>query len=80
MVLKDMLPADQYLLKAGHIIQMHAAVVHADPAFWDPETDDFNPNRSLNPDSRRNNIQRLFRLGVEGTPYVQDAISHRLRY
>ena len=47
MVLKDTLLNDQYLLKAGSIIQMPAAAVHADPAFWGPDTDDFNPNRFL---------------------------------
>lgn len=46
-VLKDTLLNDQYLLKAGSIIQMPAAAVHADPAFWGPDTSDFNPDRFL---------------------------------
>jgi len=52
MVLKDTLLNKQYLLKAGHIIQMPAAVVHADHAFWGPNTDAFNPDRFLKPDGR----------------------------
>lgn len=47
MVLKDTILNDQYLLKAGSIIQMPAAVVHADPTFWGPDTNDFDPDRFL---------------------------------
>jgi len=51
MVLIDTLLNDQYLLRAGSIIQMPAAVVHANPAFWGADADNFNPYRFLRSDS-----------------------------
>ncbi|KAL8801097.1 MAG: hypothetical protein Q9182_004690 [Xanthomendoza sp. 2 TL-2023] len=46
-VTKDTLLADQYLLKAGNVIQMPGYPVHTLPSIWGPDATAFNPHRFL---------------------------------
>ena len=44
-VREDTLLDDRYLLKQGSIVQVPGASMHADPALWGPDVNDFNPRR-----------------------------------
>ncbi|KAL8680120.1 MAG: hypothetical protein Q9186_003644 [Xanthomendoza sp. 1 TL-2023] len=46
-VTKDTILADQYLLKAGNVIQMPGYPVHTLPSIWGPDVSSFNPHRFL---------------------------------
>ena len=46
-VTKDTVIADQYLLKAGNLIQMPGYPVHMMPSIWGSDVESFNPHRFL---------------------------------
>ncbi|KAL8983471.1 MAG: hypothetical protein Q9205_002302 [Flavoplaca limonia] len=46
-VTKDTVIADQYLLKAGNVIQMPGHPVHMMPSIWGSDVESFNPRRFL---------------------------------
>ncbi|KAL8815366.1 MAG: hypothetical protein Q9223_005485, partial [Gallowayella weberi] len=51
-VTKDTVLADQYLLKAGNVIQMPGYPVHTLPSIWGPDVTSFNPHRFLKPERK----------------------------
>lgn len=57
-VLKDTVLNDQYLVKAGAVIQMPVGVPHADPNIWGSTVGDFDPSRFLKSNTKTSVDQR----------------------
>lgn len=58
MVLKDIMFADKYLLKAGSVVQMPSGVTHNSPDIWGEDAATFNPRRFMRAEGKQDPAAR----------------------